>query len=58
MGRCPEVHSAKQTKPGGWTRHVDCPCDLELDHDGSHRCSEHRCTFAVLRAKAKDRERS
>ena len=49
MARCPEVHSAKETKPGGWTRRVDCPCDLAEGHDDSHYCGKHGTKFAVLR---------
>ena len=49
MKRCKEVHSAKETKPGGWKRYVDCRCDLKEGHDGSCRCKEHNKQFVVLR---------
>ena len=49
MAKCREMHSAKETKPGGWSRRVDCGCDLEEGHDESHSCTQHKVKFAVLR---------
>lgn len=49
MKRCKEVHRAKETRPGGWKRYVDCRCGLQHGHDDSHSCRKHNVKFAVLR---------
>ena len=55
---CPNEHSVKETRKGGWSRQVECPCDNPMSgHDGDCRCAEHGVTWMQVTITAEGAKR-